>query len=101
MPAGRASATASNLSQTRSGGGSVSAIPHFIRLDFAHATQVVLYIMAAVMAAAAIVAFAGLRAGRQEEPAGAAPDQPGAQAEVESADAPVRGAKGSAPQPEA
>jgi predicted MFS family arabinose efflux permease len=95
VPAGRARATASNLSQTRSGGGSVSAIPHFIRLDFAHATQTVLYIMAAVMAAAAIVAFVGLRAGRQEVPAGAQTE--GVQAEAESADAPMRGAEGSAP----
>ncbi len=100
VPAGRASATAANLSQTRSGGGGAGAIPHFIRLDFAHATQTVLYIMAAVMAAAAIVAFVGLRAGVQKEEPAAASDQPGAQAEVESADAPVRGAEGSAPQPE-
>ena len=41
-----------------------ASIPHFIRLDFAHATQTVLYIMAAVMAVAAVVAFVGLRAGR-------------------------------------
>jgi hypothetical protein len=44
----------------------VEAIPHFVRLDFAEATRSVFYVMAAVMAAAAIVALRGLRAGRQE-----------------------------------
>ncbi len=56
---------ASNISQSR--GGSVVSIPHFVRLDFAYATRSVLYVMAAIMAAAAIVAFVGLRAGVQEE----------------------------------
>ena len=41
-------------------------IPHFFRLDFAHATQTVLYIMAAVMAVAAIVGFVGLQRGVQK-----------------------------------
>ncbi len=97
VPSARASAAASHLSQTRSGSGSVGAIPHFIRLDFAHATQTVLYIMAVVMAAAAVVAILGLRGGAQkEEPAGGS-DTEGAQADVASADAPMRGAEGSAP----
>jgi EmrB/QacA subfamily drug resistance transporter len=49
------------------GGGSVSAIPHFIRLDFAYSTRSVLYVMAGVMAVAAVVALVGLQPGRQEE----------------------------------
>jgi hypothetical protein len=57
----------------------------------------VLYIMAVVMAAAAVVAILGLRTGVQkEEPAGGS-DTEGAQADVASADAPMRGAEGSAP----
>jgi hypothetical protein len=102
LPAGRASAAASQLSQTRSGGGSVGAIPHFIRLDFAHATQTVLYIMAAIMAAAAIVALFGLRAGVQKEKTAAGTDAEGAPADVASAETRVPGAEGSAPpQPQA
>ncbi len=42
-------------------------IPHFVRLDFAYATRSVLYVMAAIMAVAAVVAFIGLRAGLQQE----------------------------------
>ena len=41
--------------------------PHFVRLDFAYATRSVLYAMAGIMAAAAVVAFVGLRRGVQEE----------------------------------
>jgi hypothetical protein len=55
------------ISQSRGGGGSTASIPHFVRLDFAHATQSVLYVMAAIMAVAAIAGFIGLRAGVQEE----------------------------------
>ena len=47
--------------------GATASIPHFVRLDFAYATRSVLYVMAAIMAAAAVVAFVGLRAGLQEE----------------------------------
>jgi EmrB/QacA subfamily drug resistance transporter len=50
-----------------SGSGSTSGIKPFIRLDFAYATRSVLYVMAAVMAAAAVVAILGLRQGLQEE----------------------------------
>jgi len=67
VPGGRAHAEASSISQSQGGSGSVASIPHFVRLDFAYATQSVLYVMAAIMAAAAIVAFVGLRAGAQEE----------------------------------
>ena len=38
-----------------------------MRLDFAYATRTVLYVMAGIMLAAAVVAFMGLRAGVQEE----------------------------------
>lgn len=67
MPSARAHTEAASLSQAKGGSGGVSAIPHFVRLDFAYATRSVLYAMAAIMAAAAIVAFLGLRAGLQEE----------------------------------
>jgi hypothetical protein len=65
VPARAASAAAASSSQSRSG--SVASIPHFVRIDFAQATQTVLYIMAGVMAVAAIVALLGLRYGVQEE----------------------------------
>jgi MFS family permease len=65
VPAARASAAAAGGSQSR--GGSVASIPHFVRVDFAQATQTVLYVMAGVMALAAIVALVGLRYGVQEE----------------------------------
>jgi hypothetical protein len=68
LPSARAHAEASSISQSQSGGGGgVASIPHFVRLDFAYATRTVLYVMAAIMAVAAITALAGLRAGVQEE----------------------------------
>jgi EmrB/QacA subfamily drug resistance transporter len=67
VASGRAHAEASSISQSQGGNGSVASIPHFVRLDFAYATRSVLYVMAAIMAAAAIAAFVGLRAGVQEE----------------------------------
>jgi EmrB/QacA subfamily drug resistance transporter len=67
LPAARAHAEASAIAQSQGGNGSVASIPHFVRLDFAYATRSVLYVMAAIMAAAAIAAFVGLRAGVQEE----------------------------------
>ena len=63
VPNARAHAEASSISQSQSGSGSLSAIPHFVRIDFAYATRSVLYVMAAMMAAAALAAFIGLRAG--------------------------------------
>ena len=86
LPGGRAHSLASSIAQSRGGGGSVSVIPHFVRLDFAYATRSVLYAMAAIMAAAAIVSFTGLRAGRQETEAGAA-DPAGAAGPSEDASA--------------
>jgi EmrB/QacA subfamily drug resistance transporter len=66
VPSMRAHAEAASISQSR-GGGSLASIPHFVRLDFADATRSVLYVMAAIMAAAAIAGFIGLRAGVQED----------------------------------
>jgi EmrB/QacA subfamily drug resistance transporter len=66
----RAHAVASSLAQSQGGNGSVASIPHFVRLDFAYATRSVFYVMAAIMAVAAIAAFVGLRAGVQEEALG-------------------------------
>jgi EmrB/QacA subfamily drug resistance transporter len=67
LPAARAHAQASSIAQSQGGNGSVASIPHFVRLDFAYATRSVLYVMAAIMAAAALAAFIGLRAGVQED----------------------------------
>jgi EmrB/QacA subfamily drug resistance transporter len=67
VPAAKAHAQAASMSQAGAGHGSVAAIPHFVRLDFAQASQSVLYVMAAIMAAAAVVAFLGLRAGVQTD----------------------------------
>jgi EmrB/QacA subfamily drug resistance transporter len=70
----RAHAQAASLAQSHGAGGAVGSIPHFVRLDFAYATRSVLYVMAAIMAAAAIAAFVGLRAGLQEQEHGAEAD---------------------------
>jgi EmrB/QacA subfamily drug resistance transporter len=70
----RAHAIAAHVAQSRSG--STAAIPHYVRLDFAYATRSVLYVMAAVMAAAAVVALVGLQRGVQEETEVSEPDLP-------------------------
>jgi EmrB/QacA subfamily drug resistance transporter len=89
LPSGRASAEAATLSESHgSSGSSVSSIPHFFRVDFAHSTQTVLYVMAGIMAAAAIVAIVGLRAGVQRDIGGAAEEAPAQEAAV--ADDPAR-----------
>jgi MFS family permease len=68
LPRSRAAAEAATLSQSHGGSGSsVASIPHFFRVDFAQSTQTVLYIMAGIMAAAAVVAILGLRAGLQQD----------------------------------
>jgi MFS family permease len=66
-PHDAAAHTAASISQSQDGSKSVSSIPHFIRLDFAHATQTVFYVMAGVMAAATAVALFGLERGLQSE----------------------------------
>jgi len=67
LPASAASAEAAKIAQLQGGNGSVSAIPAFIRADFADATHYVLYTMAGIMAVAALVALRGLRRGVQQE----------------------------------
>jgi hypothetical protein len=76
-PAARAHREASSIAQSRGASASTASIPHFIRLDFAQATQTVLYVMAAIMAAAAIAGMIGLRAGVQEETARVTEAEPG------------------------
>jgi EmrB/QacA subfamily drug resistance transporter len=66
VPHAVASARASGVSESQEGG-SAAGIPHFVRLDFAHATRSVLLAMALVMAAAAVVALVGLQRGVQAE----------------------------------
>ncbi len=66
-PQSVASHNASLLSQFKDTGASISAIPHFFRLDFADATKTVFEVMAIVMAVAAVVALLGLERGLQQE----------------------------------
>ena len=66
MSQAHAAAEANHLAQYEQGRGSVASIPHFVSVDFAHATQVVLYVMAGILAAAAVLALFGLEFGRQE-----------------------------------
>jgi EmrB/QacA subfamily drug resistance transporter len=76
VPSSRAAAEAASLSQSHgSSSTSVASIPHFYRVDFAQSTQTVLYVMAGIMAAAAIVAILGLRRGVQQD-IGAAAEAP-------------------------
>jgi MFS family permease len=60
-----ASRLATQLSQSQDGS-SAGAIPHFASLDFAYATQKVLFVMCGIMAFAGVVAFLGLERGLQE-----------------------------------
>ncbi len=69
-----AAAEADGITQSQGGSGSVTHIPHFVSLDFAHATQTVLYVMCGIMALAGLVALIGLERGRQE----VTPVEPGA-----------------------
>jgi EmrB/QacA subfamily drug resistance transporter len=64
----RALTEATAISQSQGGSGNVGRIPHFIKMDFAYATRSVFYVMAGIMAVAAVVAFVGLQRGVQEEP---------------------------------
>ena len=72
LPAPAASAQAAKIAQLQGGNGNITAIPAFIRADFAGATRDVLYGMAIIMAVAALVALRGLRRGVQEDTAGTA-----------------------------
>jgi EmrB/QacA subfamily drug resistance transporter len=66
LPGPTAAAQAARIAQLQGGSGNVATIPHFIRADFADATHYVLYTMAGIMAAAALVALRGLRRGVQQ-----------------------------------
>jgi EmrB/QacA subfamily drug resistance transporter len=66
-----AAALAAKFSQSQgTSRNSVSSIPHYVSLDFAHATQTVLQVMSGVMALAFVVAILGLQRGVQEMPEG-------------------------------
>ena len=81
LPSAAATAEASSIAQLKGGSGNVAAIPQFIRADFAGAIRDILYVMAAIMAVAALVALRGLKRGVQESPAadsGLADENPGA-----------------------
>jgi MFS family permease len=67
LPRPAASAQAAKIAQLQGGSGNASAIPQFIRADFAGATRDVLYAMAVIMGVAALVALRGLKRGRQED----------------------------------
>jgi len=84
VPGRRAAARAARIAESQGGSPAAAAIPRFVRADFAHASQTVFLVMAGIMAAAALVALIGLRAGRQEEP-GEAGTVPGWQAPREEA----------------
>ena len=70
VPPEQAAKQASRIAESQAG--HVGPIPHFVRLDFAYATRTVFYIMAAIMAVAAVVARIGLQRGLQK----AVPEQP-------------------------
>ena len=66
VPPNRAADQAAKISESQAG--HVGPIPHFIRLDFAYATRTVFYVMAGIMAVAAIIARLGLQRGLQAAP---------------------------------
>jgi len=67
LPGPAASAQAAKIAQLQGGNGNITAIPQFIRADFASATRDVLYSMCVIMAVAALVALRGLKRGVQED----------------------------------
>jgi EmrB/QacA subfamily drug resistance transporter len=71
--AAKAAASAAQLQGGSGGGNGVASIPQYIRADFATATQSVLTGMGVIMAVCAVVAFIGLRGGKQEALPDAAP----------------------------
>lgn len=74
LSSARADSTAERIANLSHGsgsgsGGDVSTIPHFVRLDFADATQVILYIMAGVIGVAGLIALRALpRRSRTDPP---------------------------------
>jgi hypothetical protein len=86
VPAARAAQEAVGISQFQGGGsGAAAAIPHFIRVDFAHASQSVFYAMAVIMAIAAVAGLLGLQGGRQKDTADAGALPAGADREAAAA----------------
>ena len=75
----------------------MATIPHFVRLDFAYASQTVFYVMAGIMAAAGVVAMIGLRRGRQQEPPEPDEDEIGPTSGQEREQAPARWLTGPVP----
>ena len=61
-----AAQVAATFSQSQ-GGRAVRSIPHFVSLDFAYATESVLYVMCGIIGLAGLVAFVALTRGVQEE----------------------------------
>ncbi len=87
MAHAQATSLAAKLAQGLNGsstGGASGPIPAFFRHEFASAIQVVLYVMAGVMALAALIAMRGLQPGRQEDPS-TSPDVTGTAAEATTA----------------
>jgi fucose permease len=71
-----AAQVAATFSQSQ-GGHAVSSIPHYVSLDFAHATESVLYVMCGIMGFAGLVAFVALTRGLQEpSPQEPSPQEP-------------------------
>jgi EmrB/QacA subfamily drug resistance transporter len=62
-----AAAAASKIAELQGGSSNVTAIPAFIRADFADATRTVLYAMAVIMGLAALVGLRGLQRGVQQD----------------------------------
>ncbi len=48
LPPRQAAVAASKIAERQGGSGSVATIPHFVRLDFAYASQTVFYVMAGI-----------------------------------------------------
>jgi MFS family permease len=67
LPQSAASTQAAQIAQLQGGSGNITAIPEFIRADFAGAIRDVLIGMAVVMGIATLVALRGLRRGVQED----------------------------------
>jgi EmrB/QacA subfamily drug resistance transporter len=67
LPGPAAAAQAAKIAQLQGGNGNVSAIPAFIRADFAGATRDVLYTMAVIMGVSTLVALRGLKRGVQAD----------------------------------
>jgi EmrB/QacA subfamily drug resistance transporter len=83
VPASKAHAEAALISQARGTSGNTRNTAHYIRLDFAYASRTVFYVMAAIMAAAAVVALVGLEWGVQRDTPDPEPTVPGRAVENE------------------